>query len=248
MRADDSAFAEARGCYTSVRIRKGRPELVDRHLRRLARGAGALGLPPVDAESLRGALDALARAAFDGGDGAVRLQLSRDGDGALHVTGVPRGLGPDAPVWTAVTAPFPHPGAIVAGGHKLTSRLAMALATDAARKAGAEEALLFDARGRLVEGSRSNVVALFDADAVCTPPLERGAVAGVTLEVVLERVPEVRQRDLSAAALFRARGVVALNAVRGARPLASLDGRALGDEGPALAKRLEATLAAERVR
>jgi len=245
---DDSAFAEARGCYTSVRVRGGRPDLVDRHLRRLARGARALGLPPPDPEPLRRGLHELARAAFGDGDGAVRLQLSRGGDGALRAVGVPRGLGPDAPVWHAVTAPFPHPGARVAGGHKLTSRLAMALAGDAAREAGADEALLFDAAGRLVEGARSNVVVLREDGTVATPPEERGGVAGVALEVVLARVPELRRRDLSAAALRRARGVVALNAVRGARPLASLDGAPLGDAGPALAKRLDDALAAERVR
>jgi branched-subunit amino acid aminotransferase/4-amino-4-deoxychorismate lyase len=140
-----------------------------------------------------------------------------------------------------VTAPFPHPGAWVAGGPKLTGRLAQALASDAARAAGVDEALLFDAAGRLVEGARTNVVALAADGTLWTPPAERGAVAGVALGVLCERL-SVRQRDLSRRALFAARGVAVVNAVRGARALVSLDGVPLGAESGALAERLSAAL------
>src|SRR6185436_18906313 len=148
VRADDSAFSEARGCYTSVRIRAGAPRFAARHVARLVRDARSLGLPRADPLLLLRALDELARAAFAGGEGIVRLQLSSDGDGALHVVGTARALGDDPPAWRAVTAPFPHPGAPL-GGAKLSQRLLHALASDAARAAGAQEALWFDAAGRL---------------------------------------------------------------------------------------------------
>jgi branched-subunit amino acid aminotransferase/4-amino-4-deoxychorismate lyase len=241
-RADDSAFSEGRGCYTSVRIRAGAPRFADRHIWRLVRGANALGLPAVDPQLLQCALSELASAAFFDGEGVVRLQLSRDGDGALHVVGVPRGLGDDPPAWRAVTAPFAHPGALLAGGHKLTHRLLQALASDAAHAASVEEALLFDAVGRLVEGARTNVVALGADGALCTPPTERGAVAGIALEVASERLPALLRRDLSRRDLLTARGVAVINAVRGARALVELDGTGLGAEGAALAERLNAAL------
>ena len=241
VRADDSAFSEGRGCYTSVRIRAGTPTFAQRHVRRLERDARALGLPAVDPGLLTRALTELARAAFGGGDGAVRLQLSRDGEGALHVVGSARGLGDYSPVWRAVTAPFPHPGALLAGGPKLTHRLLQALAADAAHDARADEALLFDASGWLVEGARTNVVALAADGALCTPPPTRGAVAGIALEVAGERLP-IEQRDLSRSDLFAARAVAVLNAVRGARALVSLDAAALGAESGALAARLAAVL------
>ena len=242
VRADDSAFAEARGCYTSVRIRAGAPRFAERHVRRLVRDARALGLPAVDARLVRRAIGELAQAAFRGGEGVVRIQLSRDGDAALHVVGVSRELGGDPPAWRAVTAPFPHPGAPVAGGPKLTQRLLHALASDTARAAGAEEALLFDAAGRLVEGARTNVVALAADGTLCTPPDERGAVAGIALEVASERLPALRRRDLSRRDLLAARGVAVINAVRGARALVALDGVALGRESGAVAARLAAVL------
>ena len=241
VRADDSAYSEGRGCYTSVRIRAGAPTFALRHVRRLERGARALGLPAVDPELLTRALAEVARAAFGSGDGVVRLQLSRDGDGALHVVGVPRALGEEPLAWRAVTAPIAHPGALFAGGPKLTHRLYQALALDAARAARAEEALLFDASGWLVEGARTNVVALAADGVLCTPPAARGAVAGIALEVASERLP-LEPRDLSRSDLFAARGVAVTNAVRGARALVALDGAELGPESHALAERIAAVL------
>jgi len=241
LRADDSAYGEGRGCYTSVRIRAGAPTFAARHVRRLERDARALGLPSVDPELVLRALAELAHAAFGSGDGVVRLSLSRDGDGALHVVGVARNLGDDPPVWRAVTAPFAHPGALLAGGPKLTYRLPQALALDAARAARADEALLFDASGWLVEGARTNIVVLTADGALCTPPAARGAVAGIALEAASARLA-IAARDLLRSDLLAARGVAVLNAVRGARALTALDGAELGAEGEALAGRLTAVL------
>jgi branched-subunit amino acid aminotransferase/4-amino-4-deoxychorismate lyase len=84
--------------------------------------------------------------------------------------GVARELGDDPRALRAVTAPFAHPGALLAGGPKLSHRLLQALAFDAARAARADEALLFDASGWLVEGARTNVVALAADGALCSPP------------------------------------------------------------------------------
>jgi len=240
---DDSAFAEGRGCYTSVRIAGGRARFEARHLRRLARGARALALGEFDPAAARSALRDLARTAFPGGEGIVRLQLSRDATGRIQLVGIPRPLGADPPVWTAITAPLVHEGAILAGGHKLTNRLVHALASDAARRAGADEALLFDRAGRLVEAARSNVIVIGDDDRPRTPPLERGAVSGVARDVLMERIPEISERDVSANDLRRARAIVCTNAVRGVRPLARLDaGSPVGTDHPWV-DRLRETLA-----
>ena len=59
--ADDSAFAEGRGCYTGVRIAGGRPRYEARHLRRLEREARALDLGAFDPELARRALRELGR-------------------------------------------------------------------------------------------------------------------------------------------------------------------------------------------
>jgi D-alanine transaminase len=242
VRADDSAFAEGRGCYTSVRIQGGQPRFAERHVQRLQRGARELRLGGVDAGVVERALSELAAAAFPDGEGIVRLQISRDGDSRLRLVGVPRALGPDRPEWSAVSSPLPHAGEVLPGGHKLTNRLVLGLAAEIARDAGADEALLFDAADRLVEGSRSNILVVAPDGTAATPPEELGAVAGIALQVVVERVPEVRRRPIARDDLGAAREIVALNSVRGARPITRLDGRPVadGNAGPWAARLDEA--------
>jgi branched-subunit amino acid aminotransferase/4-amino-4-deoxychorismate lyase len=222
---DDSALLHGRGCYTTVRIAQGRPRFEAEHLRRLERGARALALGCFDPGAARRVLRECADELADG-EGAVRLQISRDGRGRLRLVGIPRGLGDDPPVWTAIRAPQLHEAPPLPGGHKLTGRLVYALAAEAARSAGADEALLFDRAGRLVEASRSNVVIVDAQERLLTPPLSRGAVAGVALELLRARVP-LLERDVAPAALRSARAIFAVNAVRGVRPIVRLDGQAL---------------------
>ncbi len=177
------------------------------------------------------ALDELGAAAFGEGEGIVRLQASRDGRGALHLTGVPRALEEPAGPWTAIRAPLRHPGPVVAGGYKLSNRLVMTLALDAARAAGAAEALLFDGDERLVEGARSNLLVADRQGRLLTPPAARGSVHGIGLQLARERLPEIAERDLSAVELATAREIVAVNAVRTVA-ITELDARPVGEGRP----------------
>jgi D-alanine transaminase len=244
LRADDSAWLEGRGAYTSARVEAGRVRFAERHARRLARGARALGLGELAEQRVLRAFTELARAAFGEAPGVVRLQASRDAEGTLHLVGVPRALGPETDAWSAVVVRLPGasgPGA--AGGAKVASRLAQALAIDAARAAGADEALLLDAAGRLVEGARTNAIVVGADGRLATPPLALGAVAGIAREVLLERVPELEERVVLEPELRRAREIVATNSVRGARPVVRLDGAPVGDGRPGpWARRLDAAL------
>ena len=230
--ADDSAFAEGRGCYTSVGIASGRPRFPDRHLRRLQRGARALELGEIDGPTFERALAELAGAALPGGEGVIRLQLSRSPGRPLQLTGVPRGLGEDHAEWSAISSSILHSGAMLAGGHKLTNRLMLTLAADEAAAAGADEALLFDAANRLVEGSRCNLVVVGADGLPVAPGDDLGAVTGIALEVVLERLPEIGRRVVARDELRTARELIALNSVRGARPITQLDDDAVADGSP----------------
>jgi len=227
--ADDSAFAEGRGCYTSVRVEAGEAWFADRHLGRLQRGAEALGLGAVDAAAVDRALRELSKAAFDDGDGIVRLQLSRRADGRCCLVGIPRGLGADVAEWSAVTSTLRHAGEILSGGHKLTNRVVLGLAMEEAAAAAADEALLFDSADRLVEGARSNIVCVGRDGRPAAPAPEAGAVAGIALQVLLERIPEIAQREIPRAEVDDAREIIAVNSVRGARPIVRLDGAAVGE-------------------
>lgn len=241
LRADDGAYAEGRGCFTTARAVAGKPRRVERHVRRLCRDARQLGLEGVDAGLARRALEELCAAAFGDGDGIVRLQVSRAGDGRLHLVAVPRPLEPDKHVWTAVRSDVVHPGPRPYGGAKVSARLDQALARDAARAAGADEALLLDAGGRLIEGATSNLFAAGPDGGLATPDLARGGVAGIARELVLERVPGIHVRDVREGEPLRE--LIAVNAVRGAVPIVRVDGRDVGDGRPGpWAARLTAAL------
>jgi branched-subunit amino acid aminotransferase/4-amino-4-deoxychorismate lyase len=100
-----------------------------------------------------------------------------------------------------------------------------------------DEAALFDGEGFLIEGARSNFVLALGDGSLATPSLVRGGVAGVAREILLERLPEIAETELHQRALGEARELIAVNAVRGSRPVVELDGQPVGDGRPGPAAR-----------
>ena len=117
-------------------------------------------------------------------------------------------------------------------GAKVSNHLLFVLASDHARSAGCDESLLLDRDGYLVEGSRSNLLIVDQRGGLATPDPARGGVAGVGLEVLLERVPEIAVRHVSGSELATASELIAVNAVRGPKSIVCLDGRDVGDGRP----------------
>jgi branched-chain amino acid aminotransferase len=117
------------------------------------------------------------------------------------------------------------------GAHKTANRLAYSLALEEARAAGADEALLRSAAGEVLEGATSNLFAVRGGEAL-TPPLSSGILPGITRAIVLElcaalAVPAGEAR-LALEDLAVADELFVTNSVQGIVPLASLDGRAVG--------------------
>lgn len=229
----DSAAAHGRGCYTTARIRRGGARFAREHALRLARDARRLAIGKIDPQQVVRALESTGRACFGKDqEGVVRVQASRDGAGRVHLCAIPRPTGPEPVTWRACVAPFPHEGPMPWSGAKVTNHLLFALAGDAARRAGADEALLLDRDGYLVEGSRSNLIVVFDDGVPRTPDLIRGGVAGVGLHVLRTRTADIAVRHVSGSRLASVRELIAVNAVRGPRPIVALSGRTIGDGRP----------------
>lgn len=247
LRADDSAFSLGLGCYTTARAAGGKIRFLARHVARLVRDARRLGLGDLDATRVTEALETTGGENFPPAgavDGVVRAQASRDAAGALHLTAVPRSAGEEPASWRAEIAVFAHEGPMPWSGAKVSNHLLFALAHEHASRAGLDEALLLDRDGYLVEGSRSNVIVVCADGQVATPDLARGGVAGVGLDVLRERAPEIAVRHIAGSELTSAQELIAVNAVRGARAIACLDGRDIGDGTPGpVATRLDALLA-----
>jgi branched-subunit amino acid aminotransferase/4-amino-4-deoxychorismate lyase len=208
---------------------------------RLVRDAGALGLGALDPGEVRERLHAAARASLGAeGVGVVRLEAHAGGE----LVASTRALGPEPASWRAIRASVVHPGPGLAPGAKRAAVPALTAAREAATAAGADEALLFDAAGFLVEGARSNLALALADGRFLMPPLARGAVRGVALEAALAAGVVLVERDVTRDSLGEVRELVATNAVRGARPILVLDGRPVGDGQPGpLAGALAAALA-----
>ncbi|NQZ95400.1 MAG: aminotransferase class IV [Myxococcales bacterium] len=246
VRGDDSSYAEGRGCYTTALINRGRARFAERHASRLQRDARLLRLGAVERDTVLRAFEELGKAAFPDGEGIIRVQATRDGDGELHLVGVPRELEPsDGHPWLAIVSDLLHEGPTAWSGCKVTNRLVFALGRDAAAEAGADEAILFDASGMLVEGSRSCLFVVGRDGALGTPPLSRGGVASIAREVVMEHIPQVEARDITLPDLREADEIIAVNAVRGARPIGTLDGRPIGSGHLRWAELLDRALSTE---
>lgn len=239
------ALLDRPGCYTTARVRAGAPTLPARHADRLLRDACAVGLPRPDPVAIAEAFATLARLAFGPGEGIVRLQAGAREDGGPALVGTTRSLGADGATWSASVAPFAHPGPARALGAKLATRPVWRRARAWAAEHDADETLLFDAEGRLVEGARSNLVVVDGRGALLHPEPGLGAVAGLALAVLTDREPTLRPARIGRTDLADARELLALNAVRGVRPIVSIDGRPVGDGRPGpVAARLAAAFVA----
>ncbi|WP_376695467.1 aminodeoxychorismate lyase [Wenzhouxiangella sp. EGI_FJ10305] len=235
---DDRGLLYGDHLFETVAFVCGRAPLWDRHMARLARDARRLLMPEVDPDLLAAECARL----VDGQRRAVvRITLTRGSGGRAYEP-------PDAPrprrilarrPWSATIDQVRTEGIVLhtspvrlsvgreLAGIKHGNRLEQVLAAEHARRAGVDEAVLFDVDGRLVEAIAGNLVLLIDGKAV-TPRLAGSGVAGVGLEWLGERLgSDLATRELDAENLRRAESAMVINSVAGIRPVRKLDDRAL---------------------
>ncbi len=137
---------------------------------------------------------------------------------------------PLSPRWNLITASLRLPANEPLAQFKTSNKLPQVLARGEAEAAGADEALLLNTDGFVVEASTSNLFWM-DRDTVCTPPLASGILAGVTREAVLEICKalrlKTRERNVTPGKLKRMDGVFLSLSSWGVVEARSLDGRAL---------------------
>jgi len=167
----------------------GEVPLLDLHLDRLEASARTLGFT-FDRGGARerivqtvAALESPAR---------LRLLLSHSGALTVETGPLPQLLAEPAPVLA-----LPHPA--VPGdwrlAHKTSDRGFYEAALDAARQAGAVEAVLVRDDGLVTEGCWTSVFVRSDEGVLLTPPLELGLLPGVLRRSLLER-GEAREAEL----------------------------------------------------
>src|SRR4051794_10577091 len=233
----------------------GRVPLLARRLARLDGGCRLLDLPPPRADVIAIAITDLLGA--NGlSDAGVRLTLTR-GPG-------PRGLAPPPAITpTVLITAFALPPstqpvrATIAQGTrcnecsplsqtKALGYLDAILALQEAHDRGADEALLLNTQDRLACATAANLWAVRDGR-LFTPPLDEGALPGVTRGLLLEIAPslgtDAREVPFTPTDLAAAEEVFTTSSLRLVTPIASIDGRPVpgGAPGP-ITRRIAAAL------
>ena len=207
----DHGFLYGEGVYETLRTYAGDPFLFARHLRRLRRSAEMMSLPvPFSDAELLGRV----RETIEAHNGQRGQDPRSEADGEKYIRIVlTRGVGElsyrldacPAPTLVVIVKALEAPpddsfseGVTVAlvdvrRNHpqalnpmiKSNNLLNVALAMQEAYRRGAEEALMRNHAGEIVECSQSNFF-LVRGGRVMTPPLSAGLLPGITREFVLE--------------------------------------------------------------
>ena len=240
--ATDEGFARGRAAFETLRVYAGRPFRLDEHLARLAGSADRLGLP----EPEPGPLRALVRAALEAagvGDVGLRLYWTPGAPGAgptaiVLVSPIPawieeaqaRGQRLVSLVFPGRSSPWLLPGT------KSVSYATHVAAEAEARSRGADDAVLVDLDGTVLEGTVTNVW-WRERDVLLTPELELGILAGETRAALLGLAAGegfgVETGAFPLDRLLEAEEVFTSSSVREVMPVVSVDGRAYGSRGAA---------------
>lgn len=229
--ADSPAVAHGLGLFETMLVVRGQTFDVRKHYERMAASAAALGFPPPDERAFR---DAVTRAAKKKGltPTALRCLYAQDSTG-----------------WKVVATTFPIPATTLRRRrgarvitlardlvralpqHKLTSYAVSMIGLRQAIDADADEGLFVDRRGRVLEGTTTNVFAI-DGETLITA---RDAILpGIVRAWVIENASRVLYRPPAVEELRN--GSFLTSSLTGLAPIAMLDGVRCAKPGAAFAK------------
>lgn len=246
---EDRGYQLADGVYEVTEVRDGAFVDLDRHLDRLDRSLGELAIPaPMGRSALVAVLGEV-----------VRRNRIRSGYVYLQVT---RGVAPrdhafpkkpvrPALVVTARPADRAKADALAEAGIrtvtqpdirwgrvdiKTTGLLPNVLAKQAARAAGATEAILVDQEGFVTEGASTNVWIVTGDGRLVTRPADHGILRGITrttlMDVAAAEGLAVEERRFTLEEAFAAREVFVTSAGNVVMPVVAIDGRPIANGAP----------------
>jgi len=233
--AGDEGFARGRAAFETLRVYRGRPFRLAEHLLRLARSAEQLGLPAPELDAL-GDLVEQALAASGATDAGVRLYWTPGAPGAgpsaiVLVSAIPdwveearaRGQRLVSLAFPGRSLPWLLPGT------KSVSYATHVAAEAEAKRRGADDAVLVDLDGTVLEGTVTNVW-WREGSVLVTPALELGILAGETRAALLGVAGEagygVETGAFPLERLLAADEVFTSSSVREVMPVVEVDGRA----------------------
>lgn len=215
----DRSFLLGEGLFETLLTLNSKAVAFDRHLRRMASGASALGIMIPQPDKIAIAVTSLLQATAEITMGRMRITVS--GSNTFLVTHQ------NYQEWSepARLVSYPHPfnSKSPLKRVKATSYAEHLMAYRYAQERKADDALLFNIEGHVMESSTANVVVLIGAKWV-TPPLAAGPLPGVTRELLLEW-GALSEREIQFEELQRCESIALISSLRSVQPVAEINGR-----------------------
>lgn len=183
--------------------------LLDRHVARLDQSAAYFDYPFAEDRFRRRVRAAVADRGIDT-PLKVRVTLDRWGRLEVDVTPISKAEGS----WRLTVADQRVDANDPLFYHKTTHRRVYEEALRAAQADGYDEAILLNEDGQVTEGTYSNLF-VREGEALLTPPVSSGLLAGIYRDYVLDTQEQAQERVLTLGDLRQADAVYCCNAVRG---------------------------------
>lgn len=259
--ATDRGFLFGDAVYEVIRVYRGKPWLMDEHMRRLARSLDAIRIPGIDLDRLgRRVRETIAAGPF--GDAIVYVQVTRGAAPRTHK--FPTGATPLEMLYVQEFAD-PYAAQRQAGAPvitqpdvrwgrcdiKSTNLLGNVLAMQAAVEAGCIEALLYLPDGTMTEGTHTSFFGVLDGSLLTSPnggTILPGITRGLTLRLAKRAGIAVREHVLMRADLERVTELFLTGTTPEVLPIVRVDGRPVGDGRPGPVTRRLQDAYAEEVR
>lgn len=236
---DDRGLHYGDGVFETIALHESLPQHWTRHLERMEAGARRLGILPPDEQQWLADLKLALVNAPEAPRRVLKLILTRGSGG--------RGYAPPTPArprrmlqltaWPAWPADLAHSGIRLAScstplgrnrhlaGIKHLNRLEQVLGAAELAASEAEEGLMFDDRGVLVEGTRTNVFIVIDG-CLLTPVLDEAGIAGIMRGLVLDAARSAgiatQETQITRDALDHAQEIFVCNSLAGVWPVREL--------------------------
>ena len=213
---NDKGWLSGHGVFETIKTVDNKPWAMSRHMRRAVTSAQQLGFRIPAEDLVRDSVENLLETQQHA-HGLLRLSFGENGNwSAVHLAYEPVKHG--AKLLT-------YDKAIVVQGQPIksypyTHRLEI---LEAIKFLGADEAIVCNDKGKICEGSVTNLLMRID-DKWVTPPISDGVLPGVMRALVIEYCG-VSVRSIDRSEISRVQSAFLLSSLRIAQPVTAIDGR-----------------------
>lgn len=214
----DDGLYRGDGAFEVIRLYEGRPFALADHLDRLERSSAAIRLE-FDRAALEREIDALLTEA-GGPDGQLRLIVTRGGRRIAAIEPIP------AHAETLRLATVTYSPTVILNGVKSLSYAANMQATRLAKEQGADEAVLVQPDGTVLEPPTSAIFWVSPEGGLRTPALDVGVLESITRDRLVKAL-HVEEGTWPVADLRAAGEVFLASTTREIQAVSAIDGNAL---------------------